>query len=269
MRYLQERCNGGSLRHAIDSGAFASGTRPCWQCALALLSDIATGMAYMHARRICHGELEPSNILLHYDKQAHSSLLDALCKCAVSAKVNNFGAAVCIQRGVHDAMRERYVAPEVAAGKRLHQSSDMYALGVIMWELSRACLLCAPPFKKMVRLNACRLQRSASHSCQRHWRPQPCSRQSDSQPIIVCSGGAHGHRQQVVGDGFPEVPKRAPLAYALMTKACLSGTPADRPSFQQAQTLLHDVRAEVAKGTYVDTCGKQRVCSAWAHLTLA
>jgi serine/threonine protein kinase len=31
---------------------------------MALLVDIAQGMAYIHSKRICHGDLNPANILL-------------------------------------------------------------------------------------------------------------------------------------------------------------------------------------------------------------
>jgi hypothetical protein len=58
---------------------------------------------------------------------------------------------------------------------------------------------------------------------------------------------------------FPDVPARVPMTYTLAMKACLSTTPADRPSFQQVQTLLRDVQAEVAKGSYVDSDGAPQV----------
>jgi hypothetical protein len=31
---------------------------------MSVLRDVAAGMNYMHAKRICHGDLNPSNILL-------------------------------------------------------------------------------------------------------------------------------------------------------------------------------------------------------------
>jgi serine/threonine protein kinase len=64
---VQEFCPGGSLRDAIERGAFNEGGsgRNRWHAALAVLGGVAAGMAFMHARRICHGELDPANILLH------------------------------------------------------------------------------------------------------------------------------------------------------------------------------------------------------------
>jgi serine/threonine protein kinase len=35
-----------------------------WQPVMTVLREIAAGMNYMHAKRICHGDLNPANILL-------------------------------------------------------------------------------------------------------------------------------------------------------------------------------------------------------------
>jgi Protein kinase domain len=62
---LQEYCNGGSLRQALLEGRLSSSRMPQrWNCVTQLLTDIADGMAYIHGKRICHGDLNPSNILL-------------------------------------------------------------------------------------------------------------------------------------------------------------------------------------------------------------
>lgn len=62
---MQEFCNGGSLRNLLEKGGFArleSADR--WAGRMHVLDGIATGMNYMHSRRICHGDLNPSNVLL-------------------------------------------------------------------------------------------------------------------------------------------------------------------------------------------------------------
>ena len=45
-------------------------------------------------------------------------------------------------------------------------------------------------------------------------------------------------------------------------KACLSDAPAERPSFADLVTLLHDTVAEVEDGSYANSEGAQTVCSA-------
>jgi serine/threonine protein kinase len=62
---LQEYCNGGSLGDAISDGLFGLQRSPLhWRRLLAVLLDIARGMAFIHSMRICHGDLNPANILL-------------------------------------------------------------------------------------------------------------------------------------------------------------------------------------------------------------
>jgi serine/threonine protein kinase len=60
---IQEYCSGGSLRDAIDSGLFRR-MPSRWQAISTVLLDVAAGMAYMHANRICHSDLNPANVLL-------------------------------------------------------------------------------------------------------------------------------------------------------------------------------------------------------------
>ena len=62
---LQEFCNGGSLANAISYGLFdPDAVSMHWKRVICTLQDIASGMAYIHSKRICHGDLNPANILL-------------------------------------------------------------------------------------------------------------------------------------------------------------------------------------------------------------
>lgn len=61
---VQELCNGGSLRNALQRGVLAPGTlRPRWPSVLRILCGVAAGMDYMHALRVFHGALMPANVL--------------------------------------------------------------------------------------------------------------------------------------------------------------------------------------------------------------
>ena len=63
--WLQEFCNGGSLRTAIARGYFRTRHLPQrWRPIMSVLRDVCAGMGYMHEKRICHGDLTPANILL-------------------------------------------------------------------------------------------------------------------------------------------------------------------------------------------------------------
>lgn len=62
--HMQELCNGGSLQEALADGLFGCRLWPRWLPILTLLHGIASGMAYMHANLIRHGDLNPNNIFL-------------------------------------------------------------------------------------------------------------------------------------------------------------------------------------------------------------
>ena len=62
---VQEYCNGGSLRAAVADGMFTAQTLPHrWEPVMGVLRGIAEGMAYVHSKRVCHGDLNPANVLL-------------------------------------------------------------------------------------------------------------------------------------------------------------------------------------------------------------
>jgi hypothetical protein len=63
---LQEFCNGGALNRAISAGVFKQcGMKNRWKALMGVLTGIAKGMLHIHGKRICHGDLNPANILLH------------------------------------------------------------------------------------------------------------------------------------------------------------------------------------------------------------
>ena len=60
----QEYCDGGTLLSAIPAFFDQATQAPRLALVLPLLSQIASGCAYIHAKNIIHGDLKPDNVLL-------------------------------------------------------------------------------------------------------------------------------------------------------------------------------------------------------------
>ncbi len=95
-----------------------------------IASEIAGGLAAAHARGIIHADLKPSNIL--FDAQGR-------------AKIADFGIARTPQDAAESPQvfaTALYVAPERVEGKPATTATDIYGLGLILYEM----LVGKPPF---------------------------------------------------------------------------------------------------------------------------
>jgi serine/threonine protein kinase len=109
------------------------GERLAWAEAVALATMMAEALAHVHERTdaagralsIVHRDLSPQNVMLSYEGEL---------------KLIDFGTARGENRRCHTVAgvvfaKPGYVAPEVANGNTGDARVDLYALGVILWEL--------------------------------------------------------------------------------------------------------------------------------------
>lgn len=95
------------------------------QEALAYAIEVARGLAIAHARKMVHRDVKPQNVLIDAEGRA---------------KVTDFGIARQLeQQGVTDTGRvlgtTDYVSPEQAMGHGVDPRSDIYSLGVVLYEM--------------------------------------------------------------------------------------------------------------------------------------
>ena len=115
-----EFLDGVELRSLLEPGKPLELTR-----AVSIAAQIADGLAYAHARGVVHRDVKPPNIMVAADG---------------AIKITDFGIArmrssqVQTQTGMALGS-PKYMSPEQVLGRRAEQQSDLFSLGVILYEM--------------------------------------------------------------------------------------------------------------------------------------
>jgi serine/threonine protein kinase len=91
-------------------------------------SGVATGLAAVHAAGIVHRDIKPENVLMN---DSDGRALPKLTDFGISSLVDTERARSTMLVGT-----PQYIAPEVSEGKDVTAASDLYALGIMLYELS-------------------------------------------------------------------------------------------------------------------------------------
>jgi len=106
---------------------------------LTLFLQIIKAVAYAHGRLVVHRDLKPSNVLVTLDGQAH--LLDfGIAKLLQDATQEDAN----LTREQGRVLTPHYASPEQIAGEPITVASDVYSLGVLLYELLTGVLPVAP-----------------------------------------------------------------------------------------------------------------------------
>lgn len=112
--------NGGTLADQMQAGRVAPDR------AARIISEVADALDYAHSRGVIHRDVKPSNILL--DKADHGLLSDFGLARILAGNAHLTGSGALLGTPA-------YMSPEQARGEDLDGRSDVYALGVIAFEL--------------------------------------------------------------------------------------------------------------------------------------
>jgi len=90
-----------------------------------VVREVARALAYAHEQGVTHRDIAPDNVMLTFSGEVR--LLDfGIARTSTDSRLTRPGWSV---------GREAYAAPEVAAGASGDPRSDIYSLGVLLWQL--------------------------------------------------------------------------------------------------------------------------------------
>lgn len=125
-----ELIEGVDLRRFLDGGAAERGVASLPKAlppevALPLLARVCDAVAHLHAHGWVHGDVGPANLLVDdRDRSAPGHVV--LCDFGVARRAGVGGPV----QGTH-----AYMAPEQVRGEAWTPATDVFALGVVLWEL--------------------------------------------------------------------------------------------------------------------------------------
>jgi len=124
---VMEWCDGRLLRRILDESRNLDQGRIPQDRAIRIAKEVLKALDYIHANGVVHRDLKPENIMV--DENDHIKLIDfGIAGDTASRRLTyaNFTAAL----GTPD-----YIAPEQVKGKRGDGRSDIYSMGVILYEM--------------------------------------------------------------------------------------------------------------------------------------
>jgi serine/threonine protein kinase len=200
---VTEYCSRGSLydllRSARDDPVLAQQLN--WPRRLGLAMDSAKGMLYLHSHKppIIHRDLKSPNLLV--DGQWRAKVTDF--------NLSRLSEAPSVASSVN-ANNPRWQAPEVIHSRDFSTNGDVYAFGLILWELATWEL----PFEQMTQFQ---IMLSVGEKGGRPEIPEPSS-------------------PSLRGGDFPGYAD-----YVSLMKACWAQNPKDRPGFDQIIAMLRKI----------------------------
>src|SRR5580698_5821398 len=109
--------------------------------ALEIATQVAAGLAAVHKQKLVHRDIKPSNIMVTLEQG--SAVTAKIIDLGLAKAVNEQGSQAAISTPGAFAGTPEFASPEQFAGVGLDIRSDLYSLGVTLWEM----LTGHPPFR--------------------------------------------------------------------------------------------------------------------------
>ncbi len=169
---------------------------------VSILRDVARALAYAHGEGIVHRDIKPENVLLSHGAAMVTDF--GIAKALTASRTQDGGAAATLTQAGGTIGTPAYMAPEQAVGDTVDHRADLYAWGVLAYELL-----------------------SGAHPFGRHTTPQQLITAHLTEPPAPLTG---------------KNPNLTPALAALVLQ-CLEKDPARRPASAAAVLIALDTAA--------------------------
>ena len=101
--------------------------------ALDIVAQVATGLAAVHKKGLVHRDIKPSNIMVNFEDEG--AVTAKIIDLGLAKAVNEPGSQTAISIPGGFAGTPEFASPEQFAGVGVDIRSDLYSLGVALWEM--------------------------------------------------------------------------------------------------------------------------------------
>ncbi len=100
--------------------------------ALEIATQVATGLAAVHKQKLVHRDIKPSNIMVSLEEGG--AVVAKIIDLGLAKSINEPGSQTAISMPGGFAGTPEFASPEQFAGVGVDIRSDLYALGVTLWQ---------------------------------------------------------------------------------------------------------------------------------------